>query len=167
MRAGKRNDAKLLAAADNPAQGFLDSLYAQVDEFWVSAPQFRDEQLLVASYGPEIAARRARGEDWQPVEFAEGNTAWLDTMNIAKGVSGEKLQAAYLVIDHFLSEEVQRRVVKELNMVAVVSTVDNPMLAANPELFSAERFWPPYDRTANNLMLKMSTHAMRARSPTQ
>ena len=58
-------------------------------------------------------------------------------------------------------------VMNPLNMVAVVSTVDNPMLAANPELFSAERFWPPYDRTANNLMLKMSTHAMRARSLTQ
>ncbi|MGP9826053.1 ABC transporter substrate-binding protein [Ectopseudomonas khazarica] len=167
MRAGKRKDAKLLAAAGSPAQDFLDRLYAQVDEFWLSAPQFRDEQLLVASYGPEIAARRALGEHWQHVELAEGDTAWLDTMNIAKGVSGEKLQSAYVVIDYFLSEEVQRRVVQKLNMVAVVSNVDNPILAANPELFSAERFWPPYDRTADNLMLKMSTQAMRARSPAQ
>ena len=167
MRDGKRKDAKLLAAEDSPAQDFLDRLYAQVDEFWVSAPQFRDEQLLVASYGPEIAARQALGEVWQRVEFAEGDTAWLDTMNITKGVSGEKLQAAYVVIDHFLSEEVQRRVVKDLNMVAVVSTVNNPMLTANSELFSAERFWPPYDRTANNLMLKMSMHAIQARSPAQ
>lgn len=165
MRDGKRKDAKLLSAADSSAQDFLDRLYAQVDEFWVSAPQFRDEQLLVASYGPEMAAQRARGEDWQRVEFAEGDTAWLDTMNIAKGVSGEKLRAAYLVIDHFLSEEVQHRVVTKLNMVAVVSNVDNPMLNANPELFNAERLWPPYDRTANNLMLKMSMHAMQARSP--
>ncbi|WP_165668426.1 ABC transporter substrate-binding protein [Metapseudomonas otitidis] len=164
MRSGKRKDAKRLAAEGSPAQDFLNRLYGQVDEFWVSAPQFRDKQLLVASYGPEIAARRARGENWQRVEFAEGDTAWLDTMNIVKGVSGEKLQSAYLVIDYFLSEEVQRRVVRELNMVAVVSTVDNPMLANDPKLFSAERFWPAYDRTADNLMHKMSMQAMRVRS---
>ncbi|MGP9826092.1 ABC transporter substrate-binding protein [Ectopseudomonas khazarica] len=165
MRAGRRKEAKLMAAADGPAQYFLDRLYTQVGEFWESAPQFGSDQLLVASYGPEITDRRKRGEDWQRVEFVEGDTTWLDTMNIVKGVSGDKLDAAYLVMDHFLSEAVQRRVVQELNMVAVVSSVDNPMLAANPELFSTERFWPPYDRTADNLMLNMSRHALRSRLP--
>ena len=164
MYANKRTETRLIAAEGSPAQSFLNRLYAQVGEFWISAPAFRDDQLLVASYGPEIAALRARGKDWQKVAFVEGDTVWLDTMNIAKGVRGEKLQAAYLVIDHFLSDEVQRRVVNGLNMVAVVSTVENPLLEANPQLFNAEHFWPPYNRIADNLMQQMSNHAMRARA---
>jgi spermidine/putrescine-binding protein len=66
---------------------------------------------IVASYGPEIAALNRKGQDWQLINFKEGNTVWLDTMNIAKGVSGKKLEAAELFIDYFLGKEVQNRVV--------------------------------------------------------
>lgn len=163
MRAGRRQEARHIAAVDGSAQAFLNRLYAQVGEFWSSAPRFADDQLLVASYGPELAPLHAQGKDWRQVEFAEGNTVWLDTLNIARGVEGEKLEAAYLAIDHFLTPAVQTRVVAELNMVAAVSTVANPQLAASPDLFSAKRFWPPYNRTADNLMRQMSDHAMQAR----
>jgi spermidine/putrescine-binding protein len=163
VRAGKREEAVRLSAPDSAAQKLLNKLYGQVGEFWDAAPSFKDSTPLVASYGIEIAGLRAKGEDWRMVNFAEGNTVWMDTMNIVKTVSGPKLDAAYVFIDYFLSEAVQKRVVDELSMVAMVRTVKNPLLAANPKFFAEARFWPPYERHADNLMRGMSDTAMKAR----
>lgn len=163
VRTGKRAEAERLAASDSATQKILNTLYGQVGEFWDTAPSFKDSTPLVASYGIEIAGLRAKGADWRLVSFADGNTVWMDTMNIVKTVSGAKLEAAYVFIDYFLSETVQKRVVEELSMVAMVSTVKNPLLNANPRFFAESRFWPPYERQADNLMRGMSDTAMQAR----
>lgn len=157
-----RAEALALAAPDGAVQTFLDQLYAQVGTFWSTAPTFDPPLAIVASYGPEIGGLRAKGEDWQLIRFAEGNTVWLDTMNIVRGVSGAKLEAAEIFIDYFLGQEVQNRVVNGLSMVAVTSEVPNPQIAANPDFFEPAMFWPPYEAAADNLMKKMSDHAMAA-----
>ncbi|MBI2381970.1 MAG: extracellular solute-binding protein [Gammaproteobacteria bacterium] len=163
VKAGQRQEAVQTSGADAPAQAFLNTLYGQVGEFWDAAPAFKPEHQIVASYGIEIAGLRAKGEDWQLVPFAEGNTVWMDTMNIAKDVSGARLDAAYVFMDYFLTPAVQDRVVNGLSMVAVVGTVKNPLLESNPDFFSEARFWPPYERQADNLMRAMSDAAMKAR----
>lgn len=163
FKAGKRPEAMKDANPGSPAQTFLNALYNQVGEFWAAAPEFKQGQLLVASYGPEIAGLRAKGENWQLVNFAEGNTVWMDTMNIVKDLKGAKLDAAYVFMDYFLSDAVQNRVVERLSMVAAVSTVKNPLLDANPNFFDPAKFWPPYELQADNVMRSMSDAAMKAR----
>jgi len=159
-----RAEALALAAPGGEVQTFLDKLYGQVGKFWSTAPTFDAPLEIVASYGPEIGGLRAKGEDWQLIRFEEGNTVWLDTMNIVRGVSGAKLEAAEIFIDYFLGKEVQSRVVNGLSMVAVTTDVPNPQIEANPNFFEPAMFWPPYEAAADNLMKKMSDHAM-ATSP--
>lgn len=59
-----------------------------------------------------------------------------------------------------MDKEVQNRVVNGLSMVAVTSTVKNPLIEANPKFFEQGFFWPPYDTVADNMMKKMSDDAM-------
>lgn len=162
VKTGKRQDAAAESAPGGSAQKYLNTLYGQVGEFWEAAPSFKPGQLLVASYGIEIAGLRAKGEDWQLVNFPEGNTVWMDTMNLVKDLSGPKLDAAYVFMGYFLTENVQNRVVNGLSMVSVVTNVKNPLLEENPKFFSAKMFWPPYERQADNLMRTMSDAAMKA-----
>ncbi|WP_269531641.1 PotD/PotF family extracellular solute-binding protein [Chitinimonas sp. BJYL2] len=163
VQRGQRVSARQYLLSGEPRR-FLHALYRQVGQFWVSEPRFDQGALLVASYGPEIAGLRARGQHWALVRFAEGHTVWLDTMNILARVRGAKLDAAYLFIDHMLSDPVQRRVVEGLSMVAVTTSVKNPLLEADPSFFRADHFWPPYDSLADNLMRTLSDEAMRKRA---
>ncbi|MES2295420.1 MAG: extracellular solute-binding protein [Pseudomonadota bacterium] len=161
VREGQRELAKQQSVHGEPKR-FLDALYGQVSQFWTTAPAFAADDLLVASYGPEISGRRALGQNWQLVQFQEGNTVWLDTINLVNGLHGAKLDAAYVFIDHMLSNPVQRRVVEGLSMVAVTGTVSNPLLKDNPDFFRAAYFWPPYTKLSDNLMRAMSDSSMRA-----
>lgn len=158
--AGKKEEAQ---AVQKEIQPILNQIYAQIKptDFWANAPDFKDHLSLVAGYGPEIAALKAKGEDWQLVNFKEGNTVWLDTMNIMASVQGDKLKAAYAFIDYFLSDAVQNRVVDSLSMVAVTTAVKNPLLEKNANFFDQKLFWPPYDIAANNIMRSMSDAAMK------
>lgn len=162
VRGRERDDAKR-HLVNSPPRAFLRALYGQVREFWTAAPSFHPDDWLVASYGPEISGRRARGESWRLVPFEEGNTVWLDTMNLHKNLRGKKLEAAYLFIDYMLSNKVQRRVVDALNMVAVSRTVPNPLLRDNPAFFRSSHFWPPYAALSDNLMRAMSEQALRSK----
>ncbi|SHG75328.1 PotD/PotF family extracellular solute-binding protein [Massilia sp. CF038] len=162
VRQDRRERAKQ-ELVHSEARTFLRALYGQVAQFWYEAPQFPASDWLVASYGPEISERRARGERWRMVQFEEGNTVWLDTMNLHKNVQGAKLAAAYLFMDYMLSNAVQQRVVHSLNMVAVTRTVDNPLLRENPNFFRSSHFWPPYTKLSDNLMRAMSDQAMPKR----
>ncbi len=159
VESGDRAEAMDLCAADGELQATLSQLYGQVGSFWEAAPTF--EHKLVASYGIEIAGLRAKGEDWQLVNFAEGNTVWLDTMNIMASVSGAKLEAAEIFINYFLSKPVQERVVNSLSMVGAIQGISNPMIDANPDFFKPTMFWPPYTSLADNLMRTLSDNAMK------
>jgi spermidine/putrescine-binding protein len=147
------------------AQEKLNQLYQQVAYFWETAPTYQDDVLLTASYGIEITQLNAQGGQWQFIKFDEGSTTWLDTINFSIDLEGKRLEAAEIIANYFLSKEVQTRVVSELGMVAVSTLVDtNPMLDANPYFFYEQLFWPPYNKTATNIMQSMSGRAMKKRS---
>ncbi|MCO8146808.1 extracellular solute-binding protein [Rhodovulum tesquicola] len=161
-------DRAALQAYSDPngeLQGMVTALYAQVGHFWDTGPEFRDDLLLVASYGPGASAHNAEGNNWQMVRFEEGSTVWLDTINFARHLNGEKLEAAEIFANHFIGKDVQERVVNGLGMVAASTLVDaNPLIEANPDFYDESMFWPPYTKAANNLMELISKRALQGGS---
>ena len=148
---------------DNSIQDKVTALYKQVGLFWPNVPEFRDEFSLVASYGPGAVAHNASGANWSLVNFKEGNTVWLDTINFSVDLSGKRLEAAEIFANYFIGKAVQNRVVNGLGMVAASSKVDkNPMIEANPKFFSDTMFWPPYRKSADNVMGAISGKAMKS-----
>jgi len=157
------NRRLLLSASDlnGDIQKKLDDLYGQVASFWDGGPEFNDNLLLVASYGPGAFAHNAAGNNWGLISFKEGNTVWLDTINFAKGLKGKKLEAAEIFANYFIDRQVQERVVNGLGMVAASSLVSsNPLIDNNPDFFSETMFWPPYMKMADNVMKQMSDKSM-------
>lgn len=149
------------AAPNGEIQQKMDALYSQVGHFWGGGPEFHAGLEIMASYGPGVAARNAEGGNWELINFSEGNTVWLDTINFHKDLSGKKLEAAEVFLNYFIGPEVQGRVVQGLGMVAASSEVENPLLKQNPDFFSERMFWPPYDAKAANLMTQISDRAMK------
>jgi len=158
------NRAKLEGALnqDSSIQDKTSALYKQVGKFWSNGPEFTEEFSLVASYGPGAAAHNAGGGNWSLLDFKEGNTVWLDTINFHVGLTGKRLEAAEIFANYFIGKAVQDRVVNGLGMVAASSKVDkNPLIEANPKFFSARMFWPPYKQSADNVMNAISGKAMK------
>ena len=161
------NDAGRAALVDASSpngeiQKKTNALYANVSEFWGAGPDFNNKSLLlVSSYGIAASAANRAGGNWKLVPFKEGNTVWLDTINIHKGVSGKKLEAVEIFINYWLSPVVQDRVVNGLGMVAASTEVKNPLLEADPNFFKEGFFWPPWKKQAENVMLKISNSAMK------
>ncbi|MCP3942674.1 MAG: extracellular solute-binding protein [Desulfobacteraceae bacterium] len=151
-------------APNGKLQKKTTALYAQVGKFWENEPEFSDQFLLVASYGISAAAENARGGKWKLINFKEGNTVWLDTINFHKDLTGRKLEAAEIFLNYFIGKKVQDRVVKHLGMVAASTLMKhNVLLDADPNFFKENMFWPPYDSKADNLMRIISDRAMKAR----
>ena len=148
---------------NSPIQLKVNSLYSQVGQFWPGGPDFSDPNVvLVASYGIAASAVNAKGGNWQLINFKEGNTVWLDTINFHKDMKGRKLEAAEIFANYFIGKDVQERVVNGLGMVAASSLVGkNPLIDTNPNFFSVEMFWPPYMKAADNVMLLVSDRAMK------
>lgn len=157
---GDRKKVGEVSKADGPVQQAMNSLYAQVSFFWSAGPEFRDDLAFVASYGPGASAHVASGGNWSLVNFEEGNTVWLDTINFSKKLEGKKLEAAEIFANYFIGRDVQDRLVDGLGMVAGSSLASsNPMLEDNPNFFAEDLFWPPYTKVANNVMNRISKRA--------
>jgi len=142
-----------------------NGLYAQVGQFWQGIPDFNDSGIeLMASYGIGASAANKAGGNWRLVNFKERNSVWLDTINFSRHLDGKKLEAAEIFANYFIGKSVQNRVVNGLGMVAASHLADsNPLLEQNPNFFSVDMFWPPYNRSADNVMQKISRDAIDAR----
>lgn len=141
----------------------MDALYKQVGQFWPSSPDFNDPSvLLLASYGIAASAANKAGGNWQLVKFKEGSSVWLDTINFHKKMTGRKLEAGEIFANYFIGKSVQNNVVNELGMVAASTLTDsNPLIDENPDFFDVKLFWPPYTKSADNVMIKVSNSAMK------
>lgn len=150
-----RAQVRDLTKSDGAVQQMVNRLYAQVDNFWSSTPDLRDDLAFVAAYfTPESP------EGWSLVQFEEGSTVWFDTINFTKELNGKKLEAAEIFANYMIGKEAQERLIG-YGMVAATRLVDaNPLLDADPNFFSEELFWPPYTKQANNIMSSLSERAM-------
>lgn len=153
-----------MTAADSSIQHKVNGLYQQVGDFWEASPSFSDDLLLVASYGFGAAQANKDGGNWKLIDFEDGNTVWLDTINFHKNLSGTKLEAAEIFANYFIGKKVQQKIVNDLGMVGVTSElISNPMLQDNPDFFKRELLWPPYNRKVSMVLRKLSKRAMRVR----
>jgi len=160
---GKRSKALHLCDPQGAIQRKTNELYMQAGHFWVKAPEFRDELLIVTSWGPEIMRENNKGGKWKFLEFKKGYMLWLDTICFAKGLEGKKLEAAEIFANYFIGKKVQSRVAVGLSMVAVSSLAEsNPIIEKNPNFFLQEMFVPPYTKIADNLMQIVSNRALKA-----
>ena len=160
---GKRWEAISLCDFEGEIQRKTNELYSQAGHFWKNSPEFREELVIVSSWGPEILRENARGAGWKFIEFREGNMLWLDTINFRRGLPERKLEAAEIFANYFIGREVQTRVTRGLAMVAASSLAEsNPMIEANPKFFLQDMFVPPYTKIADNLMQRVSDRALKA-----
>ncbi|MBL7204743.1 MAG: extracellular solute-binding protein [Desulfobacteraceae bacterium] len=160
---GKRRGAISLCDSEGEIQRKTNDLYRQAGHFWKNASEFREELVIVSSWGPEIMEENASGAAWKFIEFREGNMLWLDTINFRSGLPQRKLEAAEIFANYFIGREVQTRVAKGLAMVAASSLAEsNPMVEANPKFFLQDMFVPPYTKIADNLMQMVSDRALQA-----
>lgn len=163
LLSGKRREAIGLCDSEGEIQRKTNELYRQAGHFWKNTPEFREELMIVFSWGPEIIGENARGAGWKFIVFREGNMLWLDTINFRKGLPKRKLEAAEIFANHFIGREVQTRVARGLAMVAASSLAEsNPMIEANPRFFLQDMFVPPYTKIADNLMQRISDRALKA-----
>lgn len=159
---GKRGEALHLCNSEGEIQRKTNELYMQAGHFWVKTPEFRDELLIVTSWGPEIMRENNKGGKWKFLEFKKGYMLWLDTICFAKGLEGKKLEAAEIFANYFIGKKVQSRVAGGLSMVAVSSLAEsNPIIEKNPNFFLQEMFVPPYTKIADNLMQIVSNRALQ------
>lgn len=138
----------------------LNSLYKNAGHFWQASPEFRQDLLIVSSWGPEITRENQRGGNWQLIPFKEGHMVWLDTINFVKELKGKKLEAAEIFANYFISKKVQSRIAGELSMVAASLEVDsNKQLGGPTRLFKEHMFVPPYDSLSYSIMKQMTDRA--------
>jgi spermidine/putrescine-binding protein len=158
------NRADLIAASqpDSEIQLKTNALYSNVGFFWGGAPDFSKKELvLVSSYGIGAFAANRLGGNWKLIPLKEGNTIWLDTINIHKDVQGKKLEAVEEFINYWLGAEVQNRLVNELGMVSSTIGITNPLLDNDPNFFRDGFFWPPWKKVADNTMQNISKLAIK------
>ena len=160
---GQREEAISLCDSAGEVQRKANELYRQAGHFWKNTPEFREELMIVSSWGPEIMGENSKGAGWKFIEFREGNILWLDTINFRKGLPERKLEAAEIFANYFIGRKVQTRVAKGLAMVAVSSLAEsNPMIESNPKFFLQDMFVPPYTKIADNIMKRVSDRALKA-----
>lgn len=102
-------------------QNKLNELVGNTRTFWGALGDVNQLSSLnlVASYGFSIAEAKAKGMPWKMVTPVEGQTLWLDTLAIGKHVKGEKLEAAYVLIDFMISEANQKKMLEIFGTVIV------------------------------------------------
>ena len=163
LLSGKRREGISLCDSEGEIQRKTNELYRQAGHFWKNTPEFREELVIVSSWGPEIMGENSKGAGWKFIEFREGNMLWLDTINFRRGLPERKLEAAEIFANYFIGRKVQTRVARGLAMVAVSSLAEsNPMIEANPKFFLQDMFVPPYTKIADNMMQRVSDRALKA-----
>jgi len=135
----------------------LSQLYNNAGGFWQSSTKFTEELEIVSSWGPEIKRQNNKNNKWQLIDFKEGHLAWLDTINFVQDLKGEKLAAAEVVANYFISNKVQQRIVAELTMLPASINLDSRgLLDQYPNLFDVDLFVPPYNQLSYSLMKQMT-----------
>lgn len=138
----------------------LNKLVANAGSFWAgmadaSAMKNLD---LVTTYWFGVADANKKGQNWKLSKPKEGQTVWLDTMSVAVNVSGEKLKAAYLLIDFMISEPIQKRILEMYGSIIVngeTAKILDAKIAqdgrvGDESFFDDRYFWKPLSARTRN-----------------
>ncbi len=157
---GKRREAKIFATTKVLPK--LTALYRSSGATWSISPSFNDGLSVVSSWGPEIFRQNAQGGSWRKIDFTQGDMVWLDTLNLAAHLEGQKLAAAELVLNYFISPQVQKRVASELSLYpAHPGALPYANIAIDTGSFRSDMFVPPYNFIADNLINTITDEARK------
>jgi len=139
----------------------LNQLVANASSFWggLANAEKMKELELVTTYWFGVAEANQKGQNWKLSAPKEGQTVWLDTLAIGKHVTGEKLDAAYLLLDFMISEQIQKRIIELWGSFIVnVETkklLDAKTIAAgrvgDESFFVEDFFWKPLSSRTRNI----------------
>ncbi|WP_434927131.1 ABC transporter substrate-binding protein [Shewanella sp. HL-SH2] len=146
-------------------QAKLDSLVQNADSFWggmADVERMKDLEL-VTTYWFGVAAANQSGQNWKLATPKEGQTVWLDTLAIGKHLNGEKLDAAYLLLDFMISEPVQKRILEMYGSIIVngeTAKLLDPQLVKDARVgdetfFSEQYLWRPLSSRTRNTYKQM------------
>ncbi|QSX36355.1 extracellular solute-binding protein [Shewanella sedimentimangrovi] len=122
---GGRDQVLSMAKEGSAIDKHFHSLYAQAGAFWDDSPGLDQPGIaIVSSWGPEIAAARNRGEQWEKIRFKEGDMTWLDTLAFSRRLKAGKLMAAEIAANYFISEAYQAGLARALNLNSVLEQPD-------------------------------------------
>lgn len=156
---------------DKPkVQAKLTSLVQNADSFWngmADVERMKDLELAT-TYWFGVAAANKSGQNWKLANPKEGQTVWLDTLAIGRHVKGEKLDAAYLLIDFMISEPVQKRILEMYGSIIVngaTAKLLDPQLVKDARVgdetfFSEQYLWRPLSSRTRNTYKQMWNKAM-------
>lgn len=143
----------------------LSQLVANSSSFWggMADPEKMRDLELVTTYWFGVAEANKGGQNWKLANPKEGQTVWLDTLAIGKHVTGEKLKAAYLLVDFMISEAVQKRILEMYGSIIVnaeTAKILDPQVAKNGRVgdesfFDEKFFWQPLSSRTRNLYKQM------------
>lgn len=118
---GGRQQLLGIAKEGTPLDQQLHRLYAQAGAFWDDSPRLDQAGIaIVSSWGPEIAAAINGGEQWEKIQFKEGDMTWLDTLAFSRRLKADKLLAAEIAANYFVSDAYQAGLARLLNLSSVL-----------------------------------------------
>ena len=163
VMAGQREQAIALAHADGPLQRQLTALYRNSGHLWQSVSRAAPGLEIISSWGPEIDALNQQGGNWQRLQFSEGNMFWLDALAFNRTLTGRRLEAAELIANYFISQQVQLRITRQLSMKAA-STLGYRQDEDFRWLQAVDRqsVVPPYDAATHGIMKRLLNRAHEA-----
>lgn len=146
---------------ESEVQQKLNQLVANAGSFWqgLADAKAMENLELVTTYWFGVADANKAGQNWKLAAPKEGQTLWLDTLAIGRHVTGEKLAAAYLLIDFMISAEIQKRIIEMYGSI-IVNTETAKLLDAktikdgrvgDESFFIEEYFWKPLSSRTRNM----------------
>ena len=150
-------------------QDKLDALVSNAHSFWAGMADA--EKMLnlnyVTTYWFGVADANKQGQNWRLAQPQEGQTVWLDTLSIGAHVSGEKLQAAYLLIDFMISETIQKQIMELYGSIIVNSETAKLLKpdaiksgrVGDESFFNEQYFWKPLSARTRNIYKQMWKNA--------
>lgn len=138
----------------------LNQLVANAGSFWAgmadaSAMKNLD---LVTTYWFGVADANQKGQNWKLSTPKEGQTVWLDTISVGVNVNGEKLEAAYLLMDFMISEIIQKRILEMYGSIIVNGETEKILdtkaaeegRVGDESFFDDRYFWKPLSARTRN-----------------
>ncbi len=126
---------------------YTTQLVINAESFWEGMPYPEDIQRLsyVSDNAFGVSAAKKAGQRWQFVHPVEGETTWMDNLSMTRtcAKNPQKLEVAYLLLDFYLSPEIQAKLQSTYDIIS-------PCMNQEMQHLDSGTLWRPLtDRTRN------------------